>query len=253
MNSLKNKKVLITGGASGIGKAITIELANLGADIYIHYFSSKNSALELVQMIESRGQRAFSFQADLTNTLEIKKMFEDIKEKFSALDILVNNSGELVGRINTVDFNYESYRKIMSVNFDSMFFVTIESIPFLRNSQGSSIINISSIAGRNGGGKGTLAYSSAKGAAVVLTRHLAKELSEYGIRVNAVCPGLILGSRFHEIHTTKEMQENTIKSIPLKRAGTCEDVARAVSFLASEYNGFISGATLDINGGSYMA
>jgi 3-oxoacyl-[acyl-carrier protein] reductase len=132
-------------------------------------------------------------------------------------------------------------------------YVTREAVPFLEEAVQSSIVNISSLAGRKGGHPGSLVYSTNKGAMLTWTRALSTELAAKGIRVNAVAPGLILGTEFHKKHTTKESAEKTIEEIPLKRAGTPEEVARAVMFLASEYDGFITGATLDINGGVYCA
>ena len=119
--------------------------------------------------------------------------------------------------------------------------------------EGASIVNISSLAGRKGGHPGSLAYATAKGAVLSFSRALSTELADRGIRVNAVCPGLILGTKFHATHTSEESARKTIQGIPLGRAGAPQDVARAVAFLASEYSGFITGATLDINGGVYSA
>jgi 3-oxoacyl-[acyl-carrier protein] reductase len=134
-----------------------------------------------------------------------------------------------------------------------MMLVTREIIPHLNQVDGSSVVNVSSLAGRVGGHAGSLVYSMCKGAVLTWSRSLAKELAPQNIRVNAVAPGFIEGTSFHATHTTKESAMKTIQSIPLQRSGKPEDVARAVVFLASEYDGFITGETLDINGGVYSA
>ena len=131
--------------------------------------------------------------------------------------------------------------------------VTKAAVPALVQAGASSIVNIASLAGRKGGHGGSLVYSSAKGAMITWTRALAGELGPKGVRVNCVAPGLILGTRFHDTHTTKESADETVRGIPLGRGGTAEDIARPVVYLASEYDGFITGATLDINGGVYSA
>jgi 3-oxoacyl-[acyl-carrier protein] reductase len=132
-------------------------------------------------------------------------------------------------------------------------YVTRAALPWLRQPGAASIVNLGSLAGRKGGHGGSLVYSTMKGAVISWTRALAAELGPVGIRVNALAPGLILGTRFHDTHTTEKSANATIAAIPLGRAGTSEDVARAAAFLASEFDGFITGATLDINGGVYCA
>jgi 3-oxoacyl-[acyl-carrier protein] reductase len=134
-----------------------------------------------------------------------------------------------------------------------MMLVTREILSFMNNREGASIVNVASLAGRTGGHPGSLVYSMCKGAMLTWTRSLAKELAPRGIRVNSVAPGFIEGTSFHQIHTTRESAIKTIEGIPLGRSGNPYDVARAVVFLASEYDGFITGATLDINGGVYSA
>lgn len=253
MNTLKNKKALVTGGGSGIGKAIVEELAGLGANVLIHYFKSKDSAEALASGIRAKGGEADIVQADLSTEAGVKALAAFVERKWGNLDVLVNNSGDLVARRKLEEIDIEFYRAVMSVNLDSNILVTRAMIPLLRKSGQSSIVNLASLAGRKGGHGGSVIYSTAKGAILTLTRSLSSELAPYGIRVNAVAPGLILGSAFHAIHTSEEAKQATIRDIPLHRAGTCEDVARAVAFFASEYDGFITGATLDINGGIYMA
>ena len=253
MNSLKGKKALVTGGASGIGRAISLELANMGATLIIHYHRSKESAESLAAQINSSGGKAEVVQADLTEEAGVQALTDFVIERWDNLDVLVNNAGDLVGRHKLEEVQMDFYRKVVAVNLDSNVLVTRAMIPLLKKSGCASIVNLASLAGRKGGHGGSAIYSMTKGAILTLTRALSTELAPYGIRVNAVAPGFILGSAFHAIHTSEESKQATIRDIPLKRAGTCEDVARAVAFLASEYDGFITGATLDINGGVYMA
>ena len=253
MKSLKDKKALVTGGGSGIGKAIVQELAAQGAKVLIHCFKSKDSAESLAAEIRARGGDADIVQADLSNESGVAQLTDFVVNKWGNLDVLVNNSGDLVARRTLENLDMDFYRTVMSVNLDSNILVTRAMLPLLRKSGSSSIVNLASLAGRKGGHGGSVIYSTAKGAILTLTRSLSTELAPYGIRVNAVAPGLILGSAFHAIHSTDESKQATIRDIPLHRAGTCEDVARAVAFFASEYDGFITGATLDINGGIYMA
>ena len=254
MNALQGKRALVTGGGSGIGKAIVQELARWGTEVAIHYFTSREPAEELAAEIEAGGGSAFSVGGDLTSEQDVVSMAGVVKERFGTLDVLVNNTGDLVARQELDGMALDFYRKVMAVNMDSMMLVTRECLPLLKNRpDGASIVNLSSLAARQGGAGGSVAYATTKGAILTWTRGLATELAPFGIRVNAVAPGLMLGSRFHEIHTTEEVKRRVIASIPVGRAGTCEDVARAAAFLASETNGFITGATLDINGGVYMA
>jgi 3-oxoacyl-[acyl-carrier protein] reductase len=254
MNNLKGKKALVTGGGSGIGAAIVNELVDQGADVAIHYYTSKKKAEQLSQEAQKQGVSAFAVRGDLTCESDVVSMMETIGKRFGSLDVLVNNTGDIVDRQTLEGMELDFYRKVMAVNMESMMLVTREALPLLKNNpDGSSIVNLSSLAGRKGGGDGAVVYAAAKGAILTWTRSLSTELAPYGIRINAVAPGLILGSRFHELHTPDESQKKIISGIPLKRAGQCQDVARVVAFLASETNGFVTGATIDINGGVYVA
>ncbi|MEP1383978.1 MAG: SDR family oxidoreductase [Paraglaciecola sp.] len=250
-NKLSGKNVLITAGAQGIGEATTKLLIDSGANVAIHYFSSADTANTLVEYATSKGQKAVAISGDLTTEADANAMVAETVATLGSLDILINNAGSLVARRSLKDMDAEFWHKVMDINLTSMMFVTRAASPYLAKNETSSIVNLASLAGRKGGHAGSLVYSTSKGAILTFTRALASELGAQGTRVNAVAPGLILGTSFHNTHTTKESADETISGIPINRAGNVDDVARAVVYLASEYDGFITGATLDINGGVY--
>lgn len=250
-HKLTAKNVLVTAGAQGIGEAITKHLIDNGANVAIHYFSSAETADSLVEYAQSKGQKALAISGDLTDEKQANALVEQTVEALGSLDILINNAGSLVARRLLDDMDITFWNKVMDINLTSMMFVTRAASPYLAKNESSSIVNLASLAGRKGGHPGSLAYSTSKGAILTFTRALSLELGPQGTRVNAVAPGLILGTSFHNTHTTKESADQTISGIPIQRAGDADDVARAVTYLASEYDGFITGATLDINGGVY--
>jgi 3-oxoacyl-[acyl-carrier protein] reductase len=253
MGNLKGKRALVTGGGQGIGYAIVEHLLEAGAHVVIHYYSSEAGAFELKEKAAGLGRRAEAARADLTDETAANALVSGAADLLGGLDVLINNTGELVERRFLEKVDLEFWHRVMDVNVTSMMLVTRAAMPHLIQSGQGSIVNLSSLAGRKGGHAGSLVYSAAKGAVTTWTRSLATELAPKGVRVNCVAPGLILGTRFHNTHTTPDSAKKTVESIPLGRAGTADDVARAVVYLASEYDGFITGATLDINGGVYAA
>ncbi|WP_334056078.1 SDR family NAD(P)-dependent oxidoreductase [Polaribacter sp. P097] len=248
---LTGKNVLITAGAQGIGAAITKHFIAQGANVAIHYFSSADTANELVQLAKNKKVKAVAIKGDLTKDEDANNTIKETITAFGGLDILINNAGSLVARNLLEDMQTDFWHKVMDINLTSMMLVTRAAEPYLSKNENSSIVNLASLAGRKGGHPGSLAYATSKGAILTFTRALATEYGAKGIRVNAVAPGLILGTQFHDTHTTKESAAKTIAGIPIERAGNPDDVARAVLYLASEFDGFITGATLDINGGVY--
>ncbi|MEP2023786.1 MAG: glucose 1-dehydrogenase [Reichenbachiella sp.] len=250
-NKLVGKNVLITAGAQGIGESITRHFIDNGANVAIHYFSSADKANELTKYAIAKGQQAIAISGDLTKEAEANELMNKTVETLGGLDILINNAGSLVARKMLDEMEADFWHKVMDINMTSMMFVTRAAAPHLAKNESSSIVNLASLAGRKGGHPGSLVYSTSKGAILTFTRALASELGPKGTRVNAVAPGLILGTSFHNTHTSKESADKTTAEIPIQRAGNANDVARAVLYLASEYDGFITGATLDINGGVY--
>lgn len=253
MGNLKGKTAFVTGTSQGIGAAVAQALIDAGSHVAMHYFHSGEEPERLKKAALENGQKAICLQADLTREEEVRACIREAASKLGTFDILVNNSGALVERrfVEQLDTSY--WQRLIDINLTTMMLVTREIIPRLNRKDGASIVNMASLAGRKGGHPGSLVYSTVKGAVLTWTRALAAELGPQGIRVNAVAPGFIEGTRFHQEHTTRESALKTIEGIPLGRSGNPGDVARAVAFLASEYDGFITGETIDINGGVYCA
>lgn len=255
MNKLLGKRALVTAGAQGIGLAVARHLLTAGCDVFVHYFSSAAAARALEDEAKRLGRRYACASADLTKTEGCEQLVTQAVRFLGGLDVLINNAGSLVARRGLAEADDSFWHEVMSLNLGVTRKVTRAALPHLaagaKTGGGASIVNLASLAGRKGGHAGSLAYSTAKGAILTFTRSLAGELGPQGIRVNALAPGLILGTSFHTTHTTQQSADATIAGIPLARAGNADDVARAAVYLASEYDGFITGATLDINGGVY--
>lgn len=247
MKKLAGKVAVVTGGSRDIGRAISISLAQEGARVVVNYFNSVSAANETLQAIEAIGGEAITVQADVSTLEGISELKAKTIEAFGdSIDILVNNAGGLFARKTLQEFDLAFYELVMGVNFKSTVFVSqaFESLM----GKGSSIINISSQAARDGGGGGSALYSSSKGAVTTFTRAMSKELGPKGIRVNAVCPGLI-GTKFHDDFTTDEIRSKVASSTPLRREGQAEEVADLVTYLATDEASFINGNNIDINGG----
>lgn len=254
MGQLKDKNVLVTAGGQGIGFAICEQLIKAGANVATTYLTSSKGVEALKTIASEKGIKFTAIHADLTTKEECEKVVEEACSKIGPLHSVINNAGSLLERRGIEELDPDFITRIMDLNLSSTIWITQAAIPVLAShKEGSSIVNLASLAGRKGGHRGSIAYSTSKGAVITWTRHASTELGDRGIRVNCVAPGLILGTSFHATHTTKESADATIASIPLLQAGSPDDVARAVLFLAGEYDGFISGITLDINGGAYNA
>ncbi|HVU33210.1 MAG TPA: SDR family oxidoreductase [Opitutaceae bacterium] len=257
MNKLLGKRVLVTAGAQGIGYAISQHLLRAGCEVFVHFHSSAAGAQALAREATELGRRYENGMADLTEPEQCDRIVADAVGFLGGLDILVNNAGSMIARRPFADCDDDFWGDTMSLNLGSMRRVSRAALPHLTDAAkvrgGASIVNLSSLAARNGGGGGATAYATAKGAVLTFTRGLARELGPLGIRVNALAPGLILGTKFHTTHTAPDVAQATVAGIPLGRPGNADDVARAVVFLAGEFDGFITGAALDINGGVYGA
>ncbi len=250
---LHGVRALVTAAGQGIGLGIAEHLLRAGAEVAVHYHRSAAGAERVLALAAGLGRRALAVSGDLRVRAQASLVVERAVAGLGGLAVLVNNAGSLVRRSSLAELDDELWQEVIAVNLSSMAWVTQAALPHLARARPAAIINLASLAGRKGGHGGSLAYATAKGAVLTFTRALAQEVGGQGIRVNAVAPGLILGTSFHTTHTTSASAAATIASLPVGRAGTVDDVARAVTFLAGERDGFIHGATIDINGGAYFS
>ncbi len=246
------KVALVTGASSGIGQATAVELARRGYHVAIHYFTNEAGARQTFEMIRAVDKgKARVYPCDLSDPALTAQMSGDILADFGRVDALVNNAGSLVERRQLADMDFGLWRRILALNLDSVFLVSRAFIPHMIQRGTGIIINVASIAGRNGGGPGAGAYAAAKGAVITLTKAMAKELTARGIRVNCINPGVI-DTPFHERFSTKAMIDKFVAAIPQQRLGTSEEVAKVIGFLASEDSSHLVGECIEINGGLLM-
>jgi 3-oxoacyl-[acyl-carrier protein] reductase len=249
--NLSNQSALITGASSGIGAATARLFAQLGARVAIGYNRNAQGAADVQKAIQQAGGTAITLQVEMLKGTEITRLVQEAVAKLGPIDILVNNAGSLVERVSFEKMTEARWDEVIDLNLKSAMLAAQAVVPAMIARQRGSIINIVSIAGRNGGGPGAGAYATAKGGLITLTKALAKEFAPQGIRVNAVSPGVI-DTPFHEVFSTPEMMTNFVKGIPLGRVGTSEEVANVIAFLASDAASYVTGETIEVNGGQLM-
>ena len=247
-----NGVALVSGAGAGLGRACALALGRRGARVAVHYQKSREGAASVVAALRSDGMEAESFQGDLTRASEVAALVDGVTSRFGAIDILVNNTGDLIERKPILEMSEELFHAVMDVNVTSAFLMSRAVAPGMVSRKSGTIINVSSLAAWNGGGPGAGIYATAKGAIVAFTKALAKELAPHGVRVNCVSPGLIGDTAFHGRFTAPDAFQAAAKSVLLGRAGTPDEVASVVAFLASSDSSFLTGETIEINGGMYM-
>jgi 3-oxoacyl-[acyl-carrier protein] reductase len=249
MNGLKNKVVLVTGGGRDIGRACAERLAREGAKVVVTYFGSASGAEQSISAITAAGGEALAIKADMTKAADAQAAVDKAVSEFGRLDGLVHVAGGIVARKTLAEMDEAFFREVMDVNLTSLFNATKAAAAAMGD--GGSIVTFASQAGRDGGGGGAIAYATSKGAVMTFTRGLAKELGPK-IRVNAVCPGMI-STTFHDTFTKPEVREKVAAATPLKREGQSAEVASLVAFLVSDEAAFITGASYDVNGGTFFS
>jgi 3-oxoacyl-[acyl-carrier protein] reductase len=248
---LLGKTALITGGGAGLGRAIALELASAGARIAVTFQTHKPDQEFTETVSRLTGEAPLVIPLEATSESETIGVVEAIRSSLGGVNILVNNVGGLVQRASIAEMEFSLWRRVLAVNLDSMFLMT-HHIMSTFEKDGGRIINLASLAGRNGGHAGATAYATTKSAVFGFTRGLAKELAPDGTTVNAIAPGFIEATPFHDTFTTADSKLTTIAGIPAGRAGAPADVANAALWLASPGASFVNGTIIDINGAQYF-
>jgi 3-oxoacyl-[acyl-carrier protein] reductase len=249
--SLQGKVVLITGASSGIGSASALAFARKGCKVGVNYCKNQAGAERTVKTIQDAGGEALAIQADVTRADRVKALVKAVRDRWGIIDVLVNNAGDLLARRTLAEATEEYWDQLMDLNLKSVFLCVKEVWEEMVGRRSGHIINVASIAGRNGGGPGAGIYAATKGGMITLTKAFAKELAPHGVLVNAVAPGVI-ATPYHERYSGPETMKKFVGAIPLGRVGTSEEVADVIVFLASPAARYITGETIEVNGGMLM-
>lgn len=248
---LENKVAIVAGGARDIGRAVSEKLAANGAKVVVNFFNNQAEGDATVAAIEAAGGTAIAVGGDMTIQADVENLVAEARKAFGdSIDILVNLVGGLVARKPLAEMDEDFFEGVMKLNVTSTFLTTKCVVPFMGS--GSSIVNFASQAGRDGGGPGAAAYATSKGAVMTFTRAMAKEFGPANIRVNCVCPGMI-DTTFHDTFTKDEVRKNVAAATPLRREGEASEVADLAIYLASSESSFMTGVSVDINGGMFFS
>lgn len=245
---MSRRTALVTGASRGIGAATALRLARDGLDVVIHYNENAKKAQDVVQAVGALGVKAVLVQADLGVPASVDALVQHVHSEVAGIDVLVNNAG-VYPRAFMHETSAADWKRTMDVNVGGMFQVTQALVPYMVEQEWGRIVNLSSVLGLRGSRHGA-AYAASKAAVLGFTKSVAHELAPHGITVNAVAPGAIETDILSS--DTPRQRAKRVKTIPMGRVGAPEDVAAAVSFLARDDAGYVTGHTLHVNGGFLM-
>ncbi len=249
---LADKVVLVTGASTGIGAAAAQAFGRCGAKVVVHYHASREAAERVAAAVRENGGQAALAAGDVTRGAQVQRIVADALAAFGRIDVLVNNAGGLVRRTRIEDYTEDFIGEVLRLNVVQVALFMREVVPVMRRQGGGTVINVSSVAARHGGGAGAIIYAGAKGFVSTATHGWAKELAADGIRVNAVSPGVI-ATPFHDRHSTPEQLKAMQAMIPLARLGTADECAGTFVYLASTaLSGYVTGQVIEVNGGQFM-
>lgn len=251
MTKLQGKVAIVSGGSRDIGRAVSVKLAKEGAKVVVNYFNNEDHANETLAEIKAVGGEGIIVKGDMTKPEDVTALISAAQAAYGdTINVLINVTGGMVERRPLADMDQDFLEHVMRLNVTSTFLTMQAVVPHMP--EGSAIVNFASQAGRDGGGPGAAAYATSKAAVMTFTRSMAKELGPKGIRVNALCPGMI-ATTFHDVFTKDAVRENVANATPLRRQGAAHETADAAVYLASDEASFITGANVDINGGMFFS
>ena len=245
---MKGRIALITGGTRGIGRAVAVKLASLGADVALFYAGNAQAADETLREVQALGVRAAAYQCDVSDGEAVAKAVTEARSALGPFDVLVNNAGITRDGLS-MRMREEDFRRVVDVNLTGAFLVSKAVMPDFIKKRAGRIINIASVAGLMGNA-GQANYSAAKAGMIGLTKTLARELAARNITVNAVAPGFIKTEMTSAMK--EEVLQQALKAVPLNRIGEAEEIAEAVAFLAGDASAYITGQVLQVDGGLYI-
>lgn len=249
MYKFTGKIALVTGASQGLGRGIAVELAKRNATLVINYIGEDEAAENTLNEVQNLGAEAIKIKADVSNPKEVEHLFQEIQSKYGRLDILVNNAGTSQAK-DIFELDFDDWNRLLNINLSSGFLCSKKAMEIFKNQQSGRIVFVSSLVAQQGALYGHVHYAASKSGQLGLMKTLARTGAPYNITVNAVAPGIIRTELLEKIHGEEGIRKLS-DTVPLG-LGSVEDVGNVVAFLCSDESRYLTGITIDINGGMYI-